>query len=689
MKHPFVIFIVDFTYTQQGLQSEIAPSAIGGIATYAKKMHGEAIECHVFKQPEKFSKAFDDRKPDLIGFSNYSWNARLSWAFAQRIKSQHPEVKIVYGGPHYPLPRSEQEQYLREHDEMDYFIIKEGEVGFASLIGHLLEDPDNRPTELIESVHWLDRETGKFYLAPPSARLKDLDEIPSPYLNGDMDEFIDDGFMPIIQTNRGCPFSCTFCVEGTLYYNKVRNKGHERIFAELDYIGRQMAPRVAEGKRADLFIADSNFGMYNGDLEICDEIAKCQDQYNWPQHVSVATGKNQKHRIIEAARRLRGAMRLSGSVQSLDGDVLANIKRKNVSADDIMQVAIEGGKAGALTYSEVILGLPGDTVEKFKNTVSRLLDAGFTKVEVYTLMLLPGSELDDAETREKFGLVTKYRAIPRCFGIFDIAGNSFAEGEIEEVVVETNTMSFDEYVECRVYSLLIVLINNDGYFALARKLLNDNGVGMFEVIEHIYNRQSTIPAKLKTIIDSFRAETRSELWENQDNLAEALNSPTDVQKYIDGEVGNNVLYRHKSMAIIQAFKEIGMIMGDAVETLLSDKLGSLNSPQKQFIDELMVWCTNYAIDVLDGAAATPAHDFHYDFEQVIENNQFGSIIAPGPRRTVRFVQDEKQKQMAQWYLNTYGTELTGLTRLLTRVNLKRLLRNPELVEEKQATVAAQ
>ncbi len=62
---------------------------------------------------------------------------------------------------------------------------------------------------------------------------------------------------------------------------------------------------------------------------------------------------------------------------------------------------------------------------------------------------------------------------------------------------------------------------------------------------------------------------------------------------------NNVLYRHKSMAIIQAFKEIGMIMGDAVETLLSDKLGSLNSPQKQFIDELMVWCTNYGHDVLD------------------------------------------------------------------------------------------
>ncbi|MCC4241916.1 B12-binding domain-containing radical SAM protein [Thalassospira povalilytica] len=686
MVKPFVIYIVDFTYTQQGLQSEIAPSAIGGIATYARKIHGDDIQCYVFKQPEKFSKAFEDRKPDLIGFSNYSWNARLSWAFARRIKKSYPEITIVYGGPHYPLPRDEQEAYLLEHDEMDYFVIKEGEVGFASLVGHLKERRGTYPTELIESVHWLERETGRFSLAPPSERLKDLDDIPSPYLNGDMDEFIDDGFMPIIQTNRGCPFSCTFCVEGTLYYNKVRNKGHERIYSELDYIGNKMAPRVAEGKRADLFIADSNFGMYNGDLEICDKIAECQDNYNWPQHVSVATGKNQKHRIIEAARRLRGAMRLSGSVQSLDGDVLANIKRKNVSADDIMQVAIEGGKAGALTYSEVILGLPGDTVEKFKNTVSRLLDAGFNKVEVYTLMLLPGSELDDAETREKFGLVTKYRAIPRCFGIFDIAGERFAEGEIEEVVVETNTMSFEEYVECRVYSLLIVLINNDGYFALARKLLNDNGIGMFEVIEHIYDRQSTIPEKLKIIIDSFRAETRSELWDNQDDLAHALNSPEQVKHYIDGEVGNNVLYRHKSMAIIQAFKEIGAIMGDAVETLLTRKLGNLNPHQKQFVRELMVWCTSYAIDVLDGAAEPPVHDFHFDLEAIIEKNQFGSITSAGEARTIRFIQDEGQQTMAQWYLNTYGTELTGLTRLLTRVNLKRLLRKPEELNMHQAAL---
>ena len=99
--------------------------------------------------------------------------------------------------------------------------------------------------------------------------------------------------------------------------------------------------------------------------------------------------------MLQVATLVQGALRLSGSVQSLDEGVLENIKRKNVSADQIMQVAVMGSEIGANTYSEVILGLPGDTKKKHYDTIARLIQSGFNRVETYTLMMLHGSELNE------------------------------------------------------------------------------------------------------------------------------------------------------------------------------------------------------------------------------------------------------------------------------------------------------
>lgn len=87
--------------------------------------------------------------------------------------------------------------------------------------------------------------------------------------------------------------------------------------------------------------------------------------------------------------------RAPSSVQSLVEGVLENIKRKNVSADQIMQVAVMGSEIGANTYSEVILGLPGDTKKKHYDTIARLIQSGFNRVETYSLMMLHGSELNE------------------------------------------------------------------------------------------------------------------------------------------------------------------------------------------------------------------------------------------------------------------------------------------------------
>ena len=67
-------------------------------------------------------------------------------------------------------------------------------------------------------------------------RIKDLDEIPSPYLNGMLDKFFDGKLTPFIETNRGCPFTCSFFI-GNDYFHKL-NKFSERVKDEIYYIGK-------------------------------------------------------------------------------------------------------------------------------------------------------------------------------------------------------------------------------------------------------------------------------------------------------------------------------------------------------------------------------------------------------------------------------------------------------------------
>lgn len=653
------------------------PNAIGCVGAYAKKMLGDRIEVRIFKKPDKFIAAVREKTPDIVGFSNYAWNHALSCAFAKSLKAHFPKTITVFGGPNYPLEQDRQEHFLRDHPEIDFYVIKEGEIAFASLIGSLIDNNfDPNANYDIPSVHYIGVD-GRVHQPPLAARINDLSVVPSPYLLGWLDEFFGDGFWPIIHTNRGCPFSCTFCVEGTNYYNKVYTSTQEKVRAELDYIGRKMVPVIAAGGRADLFIADSNFGMYKDDISTCQAIRDCQEHYGWPKYISVATGKNQKERVLKAATLVQGALRLSGSVQSLDETVLENIKRKNVSVDQIMQVAIMGSELGANVYSEVILGLPGDTKQKHYDTIARLIEADFNRVETYTLMLLHGSELNSPESREEFGLMTKYRIIPRCFGYFNFAGSEISVGEIEEVVVGNNTMTFEDYVECRKLALLVVLFHNDGLFEFGIRLLKLLGVPVFDCISSIAD--VNLDSRFADIMTSFSNETREELWSNRQDLKQFLTDPANVDRYISGELGSNLIFKYKSMAMLGCIDSLGIVFAEALKRSIGKKLGGINPVQKQFIDEMISYSIARGRCIFFDTEKDVKLKIHFDFEDALSRNLFaelGHSIFPHAEQHLAFRLDAKQQDIVRRLINTYGTSIPGLTRGITRTNLKLLLRQP-------------
>src|SRR5262249_25814100 len=169
-------------------------------------------------------------------------------------------------------------------------------------------------------------------------RHKEVDEIPSPWLTGIQDEFFDGKLAPMIETNRGCPFTCTFCVQGTQWYTKVHNFSLERMKDEIEYIAKKI--KALSPNMGTLRIADSNYGMFDRDVDISGWIGEMQQRYGYPTFIDATTGKNRPDRIIRSVEKVSGALVVYQAVQSLNDDVLRNIKRSNIKIKAYEEVMI-------------------------------------------------------------------------------------------------------------------------------------------------------------------------------------------------------------------------------------------------------------------------------------------------------------------------------------------------------------
>lgn len=468
------LWLADLTYTQQNLASDVVPAAIGGLAEIAGL---QGIDVKIFKFPDDLFRAFSKGKPSYIGFSNYVWNANLSLKIAAILKGHYPTLVTIMGGPNVPSSDLDLETWLQLNPQIDYAVMKEGEIGLQNLL-QLLQSGYKRngkgaiPDDSnMDGFAFLD--AGGALHKGKLARFMNLEELPSPYLSGRLDPYLDGRLMPVIQTNRGCPFTCTFCTEGQHYWSKVKRKSLDILTKEIRYI----ATKLMENNkfRKDLLIADSNFGMYEPDLEVAREIRKIQDEFSWPTYINVATGKNKKERVIETARIVKGTMNLAGSVQSLDQKVLQNIKRDNIAPESLLDMALKAAEVGTNTYSEAILALPGETKQSHFETLQKLINANFTMIATYQMMLLPATEMNSQDTREKFGFQTRFRMVPRCYGYFEFFGEMFTAAEIEEIVIAHKNMSTEEYLDCRVLHLFITIFYNEGIFLEFNRLIAQLG----------------------------------------------------------------------------------------------------------------------------------------------------------------------------------------------------------------------
>ena len=684
------VWMADLTYTQQTISSDVFPAAIAGMIECAKNELPFEIEPKVFKFPENLSRALDDDCPDIIGFANYVWNCNLGLGFAKIIKEKYPHIPIIMGGPNFPVDHKAQEEFLHQNSQIDFYVFKEGEPGWIKIIEILHENHDNddkilriqeRSSEL-NNTTFINR-AGKLEISKNTTRMSNLTKMPSPYTSGLLDKFFGGRLLPIIQTNRGCPFTCTFCTEGQGYWGKVRKKSQDTVNAEVEYIAKKINGFPDDQKRFELYISDSNFGMFKEDLETCAFIGRMQEEYGYPKYISVTTGKNRRERVLEAAKLVNGAIKLSGSVQSLDEEVLESIKRKNISTEKLLDIAKQAQGVKSNVVSEVILGLPTDSKKKHFKTLQKLVDSSFNTILMYQLMMLPGTEMNTALSREKFQFETRFRVLPRCFGYFNVLGEEIVCAEIEEIAVENATLSFQDYLDCRKMNLIINIFYNEGIFEELIKLLENCGLSAYKWLEKIYSNIEV--SKFNNLVNQYIHESTNELWESKDELAEFVENIDNVQKYISGDYGNNLLAKYKALSLTEYFESVSEIASLSIHALIKE-CNITDSTILDIADEIIKFKYFRVINIFDMSYTEFEHEFKYDInndslklsEDKDENFSPQQIEHDKPIM-FSFKFNAEQKSMIKSYTDLFGNDLAGLSKTLSRVYLRQFFRDVSMV----------
>ena len=673
---PLKIYLGDLTYTTVTLATEAFPLNVGFIASYCKKLFGDAVEITLFKYIEDIDKAVNESPPDILGLSNYCWSHSVSYEIFKMCKKSNPNVVTVWGGPNFPIDFPSQKKFMKQYPEVDVYVPTEGETGFSNIVSLILKlaSLENASESIqknpIEGCISRD-DNGEIHYSIPTIRISSLNEIPSPYQNGMMDKFFDGKLTPMLQTNRGCPFHCTFCTDGRDETNKVNHFSIERVQSDIQYIAEH-TPKNTHS----LHISDLNFGMYPRDLEICESLAKIQQKFNYPKYIKCTTGKNQKDKIINAIKKLNNSLRVTMSVQSLDPDVLHNIRRDNISVDHMLALYPALKEANLQTTSEVILGLPGETFENHIQTLRDLVKARMDEIVVHTCMLLDGSEMGLPEERKKWEMKTKFRVLQRDFAELS---NGKKVIEYEEVVVGSKTMTFEEYIELRVLAFIIFVTNQGIVFDAIQKLLREQEIDVFELYYGMLTSRNESSENTQNVIEQFKNDTIDELWDSPKELLENFQKDSEYKKLLDGEAGTNVIYHYKAVVISELMGDWTEHVIKSAHKLIQNSNNYNEDLEKQF-ESVANYCRGLSHNVLgqDRLETIPQYDFEYNIPTWLspKNNLKLNNFKLEKKLKVSFEIDDEQYKMVQDNIDVYGHSRIGKSKTLKMLPNQKLWRKP-------------
>jgi radical SAM superfamily enzyme YgiQ (UPF0313 family) len=388
------------------------PLALGTITAYAKAHLPPDVADRVVFFPRWHTAASDvaealARFPDrplVFLFSLYIWNHRDNLDVARAIRSLRPNALTIAGGPDLPKYEQDNERYLRAHPEIDVAVRGEGEATLCDVLAALARRgpplrPDPAPElDAVEGISFLRH--GAVVRTPDRDRLDDLDQIPSPFLTGLCDHIEPVRlWYPILESNRGCPYGCTFCDWGSATLSRIRKFDLDRVKAEIDWV----VDRGAMG----IGLADANFGMLDRDVEIVEHLIATHERTGRPGVLGVNMAKNRIGNTLEIVSLLTAAGILSEGLiatQSYDPGVLRTIRRANIRPSVFDDLASAFRRSGLPLSTDLVLGLPGSTPDTFRSDLQRTIDTE-VHARAHPTQLLVNSPMNAPDYREEHQIV--------------------------------------------------------------------------------------------------------------------------------------------------------------------------------------------------------------------------------------------------------------------------------------------
>ncbi|HEX3791898.1 MAG TPA: hypothetical protein VHW44_28820 [Pseudonocardiaceae bacterium] len=385
------------TFVELTAYEGVIPLATGYLRAYAAQDPDISAECSF----ESYSRQATvdrvavadeliEKRSDVYAISCYLWNMGINRWVLDRLYESNSTAQFILGGPQV---MNHIRDYVPADRENVVVCNGEGERTFLAYLRQVVGA--RRDFNAVPGVSfWHD---GNVVTTAKSERIKDLNEIPSPFTTG----VFEDGKYntAILETTRGCPYNCGFCAWGAATNDKVYRFDDDRVRADVNWI--------SEHRFQSVFIADANWGISPRDVEMTKYLVEQKNLNGFPYRVDMAAAKNRPDRMAMITETLvQGGLVTSQtiSLQSMDSNTLDMVQRSNIrlSAYTTLQTTLR--EKNINSNIEMIWPLPGETLDSFRRGIAELCRLRADVIVVYPQLLLHNTPI--YQQRDALGVQT-------------------------------------------------------------------------------------------------------------------------------------------------------------------------------------------------------------------------------------------------------------------------------------------
>ncbi|MHC1694269.1 MAG: DUF4080 domain-containing protein [Eubacteriales bacterium] len=377
-----------------------------GIKLHGKDEHDIHIhEANIKQDSVDIVRAVLSHSPDAAAFSCYIWNIEKVRDITSEIKRISPSTVIILGGPEVSYNTRE---VLDTLPQVDYVIAGEGELPLAVLLDCLDEGVD------VPDGYGISHRKGGEVIV--QSIYKTSLEPPSPYSEDCLRTL--KGRIAYLETSRGCPFSCAFCLSG--------REDHVRFFG-MDRVKNDILLLLSSGARV-IKLVDRTFNCNpSRACEILEYIiAVCRDTDYLTFHLEVAADLFDEATLSLLEKAPAGLFQIEAGVQSFNERSLHAVDRRTDLSAVCYNLKRIISSGHIHVHTDLIAGLPYEDMDSFASSFERLFSLRPHMLQLGFLKLLHGARI----RRDAHDFGYEYSAHPP-YEIMSSA--SISQGELDRL----------------------------------------------------------------------------------------------------------------------------------------------------------------------------------------------------------------------------------------------------------------